>query len=62
MKLFSDEYVDSYKKYFDIPKVIDEANKISDAVKNADKLNNDEKMASIILSYLKLQEYYGRNK
>ena len=59
MELFSDETINIYRPYFEKAKVIDEANKIFDAVKLANQLNNEEKMASAILSYLKLKEYYG---
>lgn len=59
MELFSDEYIESYRPLFDNIKVIREAEKIFDAVKLADELSNDEKMASVVLSYLKFKDYYG---
>ena len=59
MELFSDEYIKSYRPLFDNIKVIREAKKIFDAVKSADELSNDEKMASVVLSYLKFKDYYG---
>lgn len=59
MELFSDEYIKSYRPLFDNIKVIREAEKIFDAVKSADELSNDEKMASVVLSYLKFRDYYG---
>ena len=41
-----------------MPKVVDGANKIVDAVELSDELKGEEKMASVILFYIKLQEYY----
>jgi len=58
MEFFTKQQIEYYKKYFDLPKVVDEANKIVDAVKLSDELKEEEKMASVILSYVKLQEYY----
>lgn len=57
MEFFTKRNIEEYQKLFKFTKVIDEANKIFDAVKLADELT-EEKIASIILSYLKLQEYY----
>lgn len=59
MELFSDEYIKSYRPLFDNIKVIREVEKIFDAVKSADELSNNEKMASVVLSYLKFKDYYG---
>lgn len=61
MDFFTEQDIIYYKRYFSLPSVIDEANKIVDAIKSADKLNNEEKMASAVLAFLKLQEHY-RNK
>ncbi len=60
MELFSSEIIKAYKPYFEKIKVIDEANKIFDAVKSADQLDNEEKIASAVLSYLKLKEHYEK--
>lgn len=58
MEFFTDQQIEYYKKYFNLPKVVDGANKIVDAVKLSDELKGEEKRASVILSYIKLQEYY----
>lgn len=58
MELFTDQQIEYYKKYFELPKVVDGANKIVDAVKLSNELKGEEIMASVILSYIKLQEYY----
>lgn len=58
MDFFTTQQIEYYKKYFNLPKVVDGANKIVDAVKLSDELKGEEKMASIVLSYIKLQEHY----
>lgn len=62
MKPFSNEYISEHNKYFNRPKVIDTANKIYEIVVTGEELNNDEKQASLDLAFIKLQEYYRRNK
>lgn len=50
-----------YEKYFDMPNVIKVADNIFEAVKNGNELlDNDEKIASVILAYSKLCEYYSK--
>ena len=59
MYLFSQADIGKYEAYFNSPKVIETANNIFDAVKNRKELkSNNEKMASIILAYIKIKEYY----
>lgn len=58
MDFFTTQQIEYYKKYFNLPEVVNGANKIVDAVKLSDELKGEEKMASIVLSYIKLQEYY----
>lgn len=54
---------EKYEKYFNLPHVIDIANKIFDITKDGNEmLNDDEKIASIILAYDKLKQYYEKNK
>ena len=55
-KMFSQENVNKYRNYFDLPKVINQANKIIDAVSNTKELTNDENMASLILAVLRLNQ------
>lgn len=53
--------IEPYKKYFELPQVTNVANKIFDAIKNGNELQSDEeRMASIALAWLKLNEYYNR--
>ena len=61
-KPFSNEYISKHNKSFNTPKVIDTANKIYEIVVTGEELDNDEKQASLDLAFIKLQEYYRRNK
>lgn len=59
MDLFSQADIDKYKAYFNSPKVIKTADNIFDAIKNGNELESDnEKMASIVLAYIKIKNYY----
>lgn len=59
MDLFSQADIDKYKAYFNSPKVIETADNIFDAIKNGNELESDnEKMASIVLAYIKIKNYY----
>ena len=49
-KIFTEDNIMRYKGYFDFPNVIDEANKIVDAVKSTKNLTYEENMASVILA------------
>lgn len=61
MELFTQNYIENYRTYFNSPNVIETADKIFDAIKNGNELLNDnEKIASIILAYIKLYEYYNK--
>ena len=59
MNLFSNEDINRYSKYFDLPKVIDQANKIEEIVKNGKEMSFDESMASICLAFLKIKQVNG---
>lgn len=59
MDLFSQADIDKYKAYFNSPKVIETADNIFDAIKKGNELKSDnEKMASIVLAYIKIKNYY----
>lgn len=61
MELFTQNYIENYRTYFNSPNVIETADKIFDAIKNGNELLNDnEKIASIILTYIKLDEHYNK--
>lgn len=49
-EVFSQDNINKYKEYFNVPKVMKQANKIVDAVKTTKELNYDENMASILLA------------
>ena len=49
-EVFSQKNINKYKEYCNIQKVMKQANKIVDAVKNTKELNYDENMASIMLA------------
>ena len=55
-EIFSQDNINKYKRYFNVPKVINEANKIVDAVKTTKELSDEENMASIILAVIKLNQ------
>ena len=59
--LFSQENINRYRNYYDLPSVIKQADKIVDAVSNTRELTDDENMASILLAVLKLNQLYGKN-
>ncbi len=58
--LFSQENINRYRNYYDLPSVIKQADKIVDAVSNTRELTDDENMASILLAVLKLEQLYGK--
>ncbi len=61
MELFTQNYIENYRTYFNSPNVIETADKIFEAIKNGNELLNDnEKIASIILTYIKLDEHYNK--
>ena len=61
MELFTQNYIENYRIYFNSPNVVETADKIFEAIKNGNELLNDnEKIASIILAYIKLDEYYNK--
>jgi hypothetical protein len=61
MDLFFKENVEKYKSYFNNKNVIEAADKIYDLIKLGNEFNNDdEKMASVILACMKLNEYYNK--
>lgn len=49
-EVFSQDNINKYKEYFNVPRVMKQANKIVDAVKTTKELNYDENMASILLA------------
>lgn len=65
MNIFSQANIDKYESNFNSPKVVETAEKIVDAIKKVNELENDnERMASLILTYIRLNEFYsgGRNE
>lgn len=68
MNIFNQEDIKRYKEYFDVPEVLENANKLFDIVKDGEEIlnnnklneNENEKMASLILACIKLQEYYNK--
>jgi hypothetical protein len=61
MELFLKKDIKKYQGYFNNTKVIESAHKIFDAIKSGNELSNDdEKMASVILACIKLNEYYNK--
>ncbi len=61
MELFTQNYIENYRIYFNSPNVVETADKIFEAIKNGNELLNDnEKIASIILTYIKLDEHYNK--
>ena len=59
--MFSQDNINRYRKYFDLPSVVKQSDKIVDAVSNTRELTDDENMASILLAVLKLNQLYGKN-
>ncbi|MBQ9314289.1 MAG: hypothetical protein IJ220_04710 [Clostridia bacterium] len=55
-EIFSQENISKYRKYFSVPEVVKEANKIVDAVKTTKELTDEENMASIILAVIILNQ------
>jgi len=61
VELFTQNDIENYKVYFNNRKVLEAADKIFEAVKKENDLSNDnEKMASAVLAYMKLKEYYSK--
>ncbi len=58
MELFTQNYIENYRTYFNSPNLTENADKIFDTIKKL--LNDNEKIASIILAYIKLDEYYNK--
>lgn len=54
--LFSQENIERYRGYFNIPKVVEQANKIAEAVKKTKELNQEENIASCLLAYIMLNQ------
>ena len=59
--LFSQENINEYRRYFNLPNVISQANKIVDACSGTKKLTNEENMASILLAVLKMNQADEKN-
>lgn len=55
-EIFSQGNINQYQKYFSVPKVVNEANKIVDAITNTKGLTDDENIASILLAGLTLSQ------
>lgn len=59
INLFSEENIRRYSNYFNIPKVVEQANKIEEIIKNGKDMSKDEMMASACLAAIKLKNSYG---
>ncbi len=59
MELFTEQQIEYYRQFFDLPDVVNTANKIEEVVKSVDKMNQTEAFASFALAYVRLSKYFN---
>jgi len=54
--IFSQENIERYRGYFNVPKVVEQANKIEGSVRSTKELTQEENIASALLAYIMLNQ------